>query len=177
LVIEKMRKIESRAIGTEAAGLCRPSASNQPTWPARHQHGQAGNGSLVDLALEGIPVIRGASSQDGRRGNQRWSLIIDSAITSTARRTGSGFDLLLNPFRCGFSRDFETVMFRTASRTRSETNISTIEKAAEQANKSSHRRVTALPFRARTVPFAEKNWQIVLNLLAGSTLSARQPSR
>jgi hypothetical protein len=34
-VIEKMRKIESCAIGVEAAGLCLPSASNQPIWPRR----------------------------------------------------------------------------------------------------------------------------------------------
>ena len=35
LVIEKMRKIESFAIGALAAGLCLPSASNQPIWPRR----------------------------------------------------------------------------------------------------------------------------------------------
>ncbi len=35
LVIEKMRKIELCAIGVEAAGLCLPSASNQPIWPFR----------------------------------------------------------------------------------------------------------------------------------------------
>jgi hypothetical protein len=31
LVIEKMRKIESCAIGAAPVGLCLPSASNQPT--------------------------------------------------------------------------------------------------------------------------------------------------
>ena len=35
LVIEKMRKMVSCAIGAEAAGLCRPIASNQPIWPRR----------------------------------------------------------------------------------------------------------------------------------------------
>ena len=35
LVIEKMRKMVSCAIGAEAAGLCLPSASNQPIWPRR----------------------------------------------------------------------------------------------------------------------------------------------
>ncbi|MHC2372472.1 hypothetical protein ACVIQT_007120 [Bradyrhizobium diazoefficiens] len=35
LVIEKIRKIESSAIGVDTAGLWRPSASNQPTWPRR----------------------------------------------------------------------------------------------------------------------------------------------
>ena len=35
LVIEKMRKMLSCAIGAEAAGLCRPIASNQPIWPRR----------------------------------------------------------------------------------------------------------------------------------------------
>ena len=34
LVIEKMRKIESCAIGAPA-GACRPMASNQPIWPLR----------------------------------------------------------------------------------------------------------------------------------------------
>ena len=34
-VMEKMRKIVSCAIGAEAAGLCLPSASNQPIWPRR----------------------------------------------------------------------------------------------------------------------------------------------
>src|SRR6478609_5035575 len=35
LVIEKMRKMLSCAIGVAAAGLCRPMASNQPIWPLR----------------------------------------------------------------------------------------------------------------------------------------------
>ena len=35
LVMEKMRKIVSCAIGADAAGLCLPSASNQPIWPRR----------------------------------------------------------------------------------------------------------------------------------------------
>ena len=35
LVIEKMRKMLSCAIGALAAGLCRPIASNQPIWPRR----------------------------------------------------------------------------------------------------------------------------------------------
>ena len=35
LVIEKMRKMVSCAIGAAAAGLCLPSASNQPIWPRR----------------------------------------------------------------------------------------------------------------------------------------------
>ena len=35
LVIEKMRKMVSCAIGVVAAGLCLPSASNQPIWPRR----------------------------------------------------------------------------------------------------------------------------------------------
>src|SRR3954454_14192614 len=35
LVIEKMRKIESCAIGAAPVGLCLPSASNQPTLPCR----------------------------------------------------------------------------------------------------------------------------------------------
>ncbi len=35
LVIEKMRKRVSCAIGVAAAGFCRPSASNQPIWPRR----------------------------------------------------------------------------------------------------------------------------------------------
>ena len=35
LVIEKMRKMLSCAIGAAAAGLCRPIASNQPIWPRR----------------------------------------------------------------------------------------------------------------------------------------------
>ena len=33
LVIEKMRKIESLAIGALLAGFCWPIASNQPIWP------------------------------------------------------------------------------------------------------------------------------------------------
>ena len=38
-----------------AAGLCLPSASNQPIWPRRgHHHGHAGDGPLVDVALERI---------------------------------------------------------------------------------------------------------------------------
>src|SRR5882724_2293419 len=35
LVMEKMRKMVLRAIGAEDAGLCLPSASNQPIWPRR----------------------------------------------------------------------------------------------------------------------------------------------
>ena len=35
LVIEKMRKMLSCAIGAPAAGFCRPIASNQPIWPRR----------------------------------------------------------------------------------------------------------------------------------------------
>ena len=35
LVIEKMRNRVSCAIGAAAAGLCLPSASNQPIWPRR----------------------------------------------------------------------------------------------------------------------------------------------
>ena len=35
LVIEKMRKRVSCAIGAAPAGFCRPSASNQPIWPRR----------------------------------------------------------------------------------------------------------------------------------------------
>ena len=55
LVIEKMRKIELCAIGAEAAGPCRPSASNQPIWPRRATSTVApGQGALVDLALEGV---------------------------------------------------------------------------------------------------------------------------
>src|SRR6266850_3878848 len=35
LVIEKMRKMVLCAIGAEEAGVCLPSASNQPIWPRR----------------------------------------------------------------------------------------------------------------------------------------------
>src|SRR6267142_4360946 len=35
LVIEKIRKMLSCAIGAEAEGFCRPIASNQPIWPRR----------------------------------------------------------------------------------------------------------------------------------------------
>src|SRR5229473_2532203 len=35
LVIEKIRKIVSFAIGALVSGLCRPIASNQPIWPWR----------------------------------------------------------------------------------------------------------------------------------------------
>src|SRR5258708_34509708 len=35
LVIEKIRKIVSFAIGVLASGLCRPIAPNQPIWPWR----------------------------------------------------------------------------------------------------------------------------------------------
>src|SRR5712671_3480195 len=35
LVIEKMRKMLSCAIGALAAGFCRPISSNQPIWPRR----------------------------------------------------------------------------------------------------------------------------------------------
>ena len=35
LVMEKMRKMVSWAIGRLSAGLCRPIASNQPIWPLR----------------------------------------------------------------------------------------------------------------------------------------------
>src|SRR5580700_8780104 len=35
LVIEKMRKMLFCAIGVPPAGLCLPSASNQPIWPRR----------------------------------------------------------------------------------------------------------------------------------------------
>src|SRR5438045_9600968 len=48
-VIEKMRKMLLSAIGADAVGLCRPSASNQPIWPRRAT--MTGTPGLVPLAM------------------------------------------------------------------------------------------------------------------------------
>ena len=64
LVIEKMRKMVSWAIGRLSAGLCRPMRVEPADLAlARDHHGDAGQGSLVDLALERVRQLL----QSGRR--------------------------------------------------------------------------------------------------------------
>ena len=62
LVIEKMRKTVSRAIGAAASGLCLPSASNQPIWPRR---------ATITVAPGRVPLSISRLNASDRRCNRK----------------------------------------------------------------------------------------------------------
>ena len=67
LVMEKMRKIVSRAIGAEAAGILLAERLEPADLAASRDHdGRARHGSLVDLALEGVRHAAAAAAARAR---------------------------------------------------------------------------------------------------------------
>src|SRR4051794_2723553 len=115
LVIEKMRKIESCAIGAVPVGLCLPSASNQPTWPCRAT--STVTPGMVPLSISRLKASdmawrRGrdspsVSGRDSGRGGVfgavegRWAAVADAWAVDAWADMGTPGGLLLFGADCG----------------------------------------------------------------------------
>ncbi len=73
LVMEKMRNRLSFAIGVAAAGLCLPSASNQPIWPRR---------ATITVAPGRVPLSISRLNASDRRCSRADESPSDSGLAS-----------------------------------------------------------------------------------------------